>query len=217
MTPGRARSLPLLRAAISPEVPLYVLEQEVLTELTGFDAHRGVLASADRPQATEPAELLSRHRRLVFLEGLSDLENLGAAFRVAAALGLDAILLDHRCADPLYRRCIRVSLGWSTVLPHARFPSTTAGLAALSAAGVRTVALTPAPHAIAVDHAVALGHLDDPVALMVGSEGSGLTEAALAAADHLVSIPMTPGVDSLNAATALAVVASFAAAARDWD
>ncbi|MCZ7628385.1 MAG: hypothetical protein M5U19_04695 [Microthrixaceae bacterium] len=116
----------------------------MLAELTGFDAHRGVLASADRPGALDPAELLVGHRRFVFLEGLSDLENLGATFRVAAALGFDAVLLDDRCADPLYRRCVRVSLGWSTVVPHARFPGTAEGMAALSAAGVATVALTPA-------------------------------------------------------------------------
>lgn len=216
MTPERARSLTRLRAVIPTSVPLYLAERKVLTEVTGFDVHRGVLASAERPAEADPAALLTRHNRIVLLEGLSDLENVGATFRVAAALGLGAVLLDDRCADPLYRRCVRVSLGWSTVVPHARFPSTTAGLAAGSAAGIRSVALTPGPGAVPVDRAAAAGWLNDPVLLLVGSEGTGLAASTIEAADHRVSIPMAHGVDSLNAATALAVVASFAAAARGW-
>jgi tRNA G18 (ribose-2'-O)-methylase SpoU len=217
MTPQRARSLTGLRADIPAAVPLYVAERQVLTEVTGFDVHRGVLASAERPTATDPAGLLSRHRRTVLLEGLTDLENVGATFRVAAALDIGAVLLDDSCADPLYRRCVRVSLGWSTVVPHARFSSTAAGLAAGRALGVRSVALIPAPNAVPVDRAAIEGMLDDPLILLVGSEGSGLAPSTIDAADHRVSIPMADGVDSLNAATALAVVASFAAAARGWN
>lgn len=216
MTPQRAGSLQSLRSAIPAGVPVYVVKRGTLRELTGFDVHRGVLASADRPEPSDPAEVLCSHRRLVFLEGLGDLENLGAVFRVAAALGFGAVLTDDRCADPLYRRCVRVSLGWSTVLPHARFTSSRAALRALHSAGVRTVALTPSPGTVPVDQAASRGLLDDPVALLVGSEGSGLTAEALEVAEHRVSIPMARGVDSLNAATALAVVASFAAAARGW-
>lgn len=189
----------------------------MLAEVAGFDVHRGVLASAERPPAADPAEVLSRHRRMVLLEGLTDLENVGAAFRVAAALGIGAVLLDDRCADPLYRRCVRVSLGWSTVVPHARFPSTTAALDAGGVIGVRSVALTPAPDAVPVDRAAVEGLFDEPVLLLVGSEGSGLAPSTIEAADHRVCIPMAVGVDSLNAATALAVVASFASAARGWN
>lgn len=217
MTPQRARSLPQLRAVIPSAVPLLVAERRLLTQVTGFDIHRGVLASAERPPASDPVDLLATHRRIVLLEGLSDLENVGATFRVAAALGIGAVLMDSRCADPLYRRCVRVSLGWSTVIPHARFPSSAAALSASAAVGVRSVALTPASDAVPVDRAAADGYLDDPVVLLVGSEGTGLATSTMDSADHRVSIPMAPGVDSLNAATALGIVAAFAAAARGWN
>ena len=217
MTPARASSLADLRGRLDGDTPVYVADRGVLAELTGFDVHRGVLASADRPEPLDPASLREQYRRIVVLEGLSDLENVGAAFRVAAALGLDAVLLGPGCADPLYRRCVRVSLGWSTVLPHARSQDLVSDLAGLAAAGFSTVALTPGAGALAVDRAANAGVLDDPVALVVGAEGPGLTEQAMAAAGHRVAIPMSGDADSLNAATALAVVASFAAAARSWD
>jgi len=216
VTPAREASLHAQLADLPRGVEVHVAERDVLAAVTGFDAHRGVLASADRPPPADPAHLLAAHRRVVVLEGLTDLENVGAVFRVAAALGLGAVLLDDRGADPLYRRCVRVSLGWSTVIPHARLGPLPEGLGLLRASGHRTVALTPAAGSMPVDEAAASGALDDPVALLVGAEGPGLTEAALAAAGHRVSVPMAPGVDSLNAATALAVVASFAAARRGW-
>jgi tRNA G18 (ribose-2'-O)-methylase SpoU len=170
----------------------------MLAEITGVDVHRGVLASADRPAPSDPIGLLAAHQRVAVLEGLTDLENVGAVFRVAAALGIGAVLLDDRCADPLYRRCVRVSLGWSTVVPHARIGSLPEGLDVVDAAGHRSVALTPRGGSMAV-------------------EGPGLSGAAIGAAQQRVAIPMAEGVDSLNAATALAVVASFAAANRGWD
>jgi len=217
LTPGRAASLTDLRAALPAGVAVYVAEREVLAQLTGYDVHRGVLASAERGPLPHPADLLAGCRRVAVVEAVNDLENLGAVFRVAAALGLDAVLLDDRCADPLYRRCVRVSLGWSTVVPHARLGPLPAGLGTLRDAGMRALALTPGPDAVAVDAAAASGLLDDPVALLVGAEGPGLEPATIAAADHAVAVPMAPGVDSLNVATALAVVASFAAARRGWE
>ena len=191
--------------------------REMLAEITGVDVHRGVLASADRPAPSDPIGLLAAYQRVAVLEGLTDLENVGAVFRVAAALGIGAVLLDDRCADPLYRRCVRVSLGWSTVVPHARIGSLPEGLDVVDAAGHRSMALTPRGGSMAVDEAAAAGLLDDPVALLVGAEGPGLSGAAIGAAQQRVAIPMAEGVDSLNAATALAVVASFAAANRGWD
>lgn len=216
MTPSRARSLGGIIERIPDGVPLYTAERDVLAELTGFDVHRGVLACATRPAPTPVATLIEGSRRLVALEGLGDLENVGSVFRVATGLGIDGVLADRRCADPLHRRCIRVSLGWSTVLPHARVPELTGALTTMTEAGFTTVALTPAGDSTPVDRAAATGILDDPFALLVGTEGSGLEPGTIAAADHRVRIPMVRGTDSMNAATALAVVASFAASARGW-
>lgn len=216
VTPGRASSLPDLLDALPGSVELFVAERPVLAALTGFDVHRGVLACAERPEPTTPSQLLGGSRRVLALEGLTDLENVGASFRVAAALGLDAVLVDHRCADPLRRRCVRVSLGWSTVVPHARTDRGEGLVGTLAGAGLRTVALTPRGGSVPVDEAASQGLLDEPFALLVGAEGPGLEEDTIRAADHRVRIPMANGVDSLNAATSLAVVASFAAAGRGW-
>ena len=216
MTPARAESLGDLRALLDPGVPVLVADRDVLAELTGFDVHRGVLASAVRPTVIEPNQLLGANRRVAVLEGLTDLENVGAVFRVAAALGIGGVLLDDRCADPLYRRCVRVSLGWSTVLPHARVRHHDDLVTTLHEAGFTAVALTPSPRAVAVHRAADDGLLDEPVGLLVGSEGPGLEAETIAAADAAVSIPMSSGVDSLNAATSLAVVAAFAASRRGW-
>lgn len=217
VTPGRAAALGDLLARVPAGVPVLVAERGVLEEVTGVDVHRGVLASAQRPAPRDPHEVLGGARRVAVAEGISDVENMGAIFRVAAALGLDGVLLDPTCADPLYRRCIRVSLGWSTVVPHARLGALGEGLREMGAAGMRLVALTPAPGSTPVDHAAAAGLLDDPVALLVGAEGPGLSAGALAAADARVAVPMAEGADSLNVATSLAVVAAFAGARRGWD
>ncbi len=150
------------------------------------------------------------------MEGVSDNENVGALFRSAAALGLQAVLLDGACTDPLYRRSIRVSSGWTLRLPFARAATTTELLELLAAAGIRSVALTPSDGAVDVDRAAAAGLLDDPVALVVGAEGPGLSPATIAACDAAVRVPMAPGVDSLNVATSLAVVGAFAGARRGW-
>jgi len=193
-----------------------VATREVLRGVTGFDVHRGVLAAADRAPLPPAAELLAAARRVVVLDGINDHENLGALFRNAAALGATALLLDDTAADPLYRRSIRVSAGWTMRLPYARGGSPGALPGLLHDHGLRSVALTPAPCAVPVDQAAAQGLLDDPVALLVGAEGPGLPESTLAACDARVRIPMAGGVDSLNVATAMAVVAAFAAARRGW-
>lgn len=193
-------------------VLLLVESREELRRVTGFDVHRGVLAAADRNAPLSPSALLSTARRVVAAESVNDNENMGALFRNAAALGIDGVLLDHRCADPLYRRSIRVSAGWTLRLPHARLDPGGSLPRSLAEHGLRPVALTPDTAATPVDEAAAAGVLDDPVAFVVGAEGPGLSAAVLDACDHRVRIPMAGGVDSLNVATSLAVVASFAAA-----
>jgi tRNA G18 (ribose-2'-O)-methylase SpoU len=215
VTPSRAESLAELLGRVDG-APVYVADRDVLAGVVGFDLHRGVIASAARPAPSEPSELLRGRRRVVVAEALNDHENLGALFRNAAALGLDVVALDDRTADPLYRRSVRVSSGWAAVLPHTRIGPLPAGYQLLRAAGFRIVALTPAQSALDVDRAAADGLLDDPVALVVGAEGPGLSDGATDDADAAVRVPMAPGVDSLNVATSLAVVAAFAAARRGW-
>ena len=176
--------------------PVYAADADLMAEVVGFHLNRGVLASADRAPAPAAAEVLAAARRVLVLEGVNDHENLGALFRNAAALGADAVLLGPRCADPLYRRSVRVSMGHVLRVPFAPLPD----LAALR--GFTTVALTPHPPAVPLSTV-------DPgvprVALLVGAEGPGLSPEALAAADVRVRIPMEPGVDSLNVATAAAI------------
>jgi tRNA G18 (ribose-2'-O)-methylase SpoU len=196
--------------------PHLVAPRDLLESVTGYDVHRGVLAAADRGRPRDPAEVLAGVRRVVVAEGLSDHENLGGVFRNAAALGLDAVLLDDRSADPLYRRSIRVSSGWALRLPFARAGSGAEVVGRLHEHGLRALALTPSPSAVPVDRAGELGLLDDPVAFVVGAEGPGLSPALLDACDARISVPMSAEVDSLNVATSLAVVAAFAAARRGW-
>ncbi|MHB1139863.1 MAG: TrmH family RNA methyltransferase, partial [Microthrixaceae bacterium] len=197
--PVRSVLLSTSRAASSDElvgrleargVPVLVAARPVLAQVTGYDVHRGVLAVAERRPWPGLADTLCAARRVVVLEGLNDHENLGSVYRNAAAFGLDAVLLDPRCADPLYRRSIRVSSGWALRVPSARTAALPDGLNALQDAGFRTLALTPAADASAVDHAAATGLLDDRVAFVLGAEGPGLTAETLAACDHRVAVPM---------------------------
>ncbi|MGH7535498.1 MAG: TrmH family RNA methyltransferase [Gemmatimonadales bacterium] len=183
------------------EAPVYVVPNDVLCAAAGFDVHRGVLAAADRWSLPDPSDLLHGARRVAVLEGINDHENLGALFRNAAGLGIDAVLLCPRCCDPLYRRSVRVSMGHVMTIPWARLDPWPHALAVLAAAGFTLVALTPQGRAIDTVPGVAEG----PVAVLLGAEGPGLSPAALAAADHRLAIPMHAGVDSLNVASAAAV------------
>jgi len=183
------------------DVPGYAVDKWVLSEVVGFRVTRGILAAADRGADRTAAELLAAADRVVVLEGLNDFENLGALFRNAAAFGVQAVLMDPRCADPLYRRSVRVSMGHVLAVPFARLPAPwPESLAAVRAAGHRLLALTPGG-------GTPLAELVAPPrwALLAGAEGPGLTDGALAAADTGVRIPMAPGVDSLNVATATAL------------
>jgi tRNA G18 (ribose-2'-O)-methylase SpoU len=186
-----------LRAA---PFPVYATSPDVLTKTVGFHLNRGVLASADRAPEPALAPLLAAARRVLVLEGVNDHENLGALFRNAAGLGVDAVLLGPRCADPLYRRSVRVSMGHVLRVPFVHVPTWVQLRAAL--AGFTVLALAPHPPSVplsTVDPSAAR------VALLLGAEGPGLTEDALAVADQRVRIPMAPGVDSLNVATAAAI------------
>jgi tRNA G18 (ribose-2'-O)-methylase SpoU len=189
------------------DVPAYQVGADLMARVVGFHLNRGVLATADRAAPVDAFALGAdpRARVLAVCEGVNDHENLGALFRNAAGLGVSGVLLGPRCADPLYRRAVRVSMGHVLRVPFAPLPDHPpwpASLEALRAAGRRIVALTPRPDAVPL-HAARL--TDGPLALLLGAEGPGLTEGALAAADQRVRIPMADGADSLNVATAAAL------------
>jgi tRNA G18 (ribose-2'-O)-methylase SpoU len=185
------------------DVPAYATDADTMAAVVGFHLNRGVLAVADRAAPPDALALAARARLLAVLEGVNDHENLGALFRNAAALGVDGVLLGPRCADPLYRRSVRVSMGHVLRVPFADLPGEWPGsLDALRTAGLRVAALTPSPDAVPLAEARLAGVR---TALLLGAEGPGLTAATLAAADVAVRIPMASGVDSLNVATAAAV------------
>jgi tRNA G18 (ribose-2'-O)-methylase SpoU len=183
-----------------PAVPAYVTSAEVMAEVVGFHLNRGVLALADRAPQPAAGEILARSRVVAVLEGVGDHENLGALFRNAAALGVGGVLLGPGCADPLYRRSVRVSMGNVLRVPFAPLEPWPGALALMREHGFRVAALTPRADAVPL-RSVGPGK----IAVLLGSEGPGLTPAALAAADLAVRIPMSEGVDSLNVATAAAI------------
>jgi tRNA G18 (ribose-2'-O)-methylase SpoU len=178
------------------DAPVYVAEVEVLRRVVGFDLHRGAVAAADRWELPSAASVLDGARRIAVLERVNDHENLGVLFRSAAALGIDAVLLDRECADPLYRRTVRVSIGNVCTLPWTRITS----LADVRAHGFTCYALTPQGDAQPIDS------VEWPArsAVLFGAEGSGLSADWLSES-HPVRIPMERGVDSLNVATAAAI------------
>ena len=190
-------------------VPVYVAEPDVLEAITGFHVHRGALASMHRPPLASVQDLLSAARggtgarRVAILEDIVDHTNVGAIFRSAAALGVDAVLVTPRCADPLYRRSVRVSMGTVFQVPWTRLETWPGGLDDLRAAGFTVAALALADDAVSLDDLVAAP--PERLALMLGTEGDGLSRGAVEAADLVVRIPMAGGVDSLNVAAASAV------------
>jgi tRNA G18 (ribose-2'-O)-methylase SpoU len=181
--------------------PVYVAPREILREVVGFDLHRGAVASLERWPLAGVGALLEPATRVAVLERANDHENLGVLFRNAAAFGIDAVVLDPECADPLYRRSVRVSIGHVGTVPWTRGAAWPEAGEELRAAGLTVFALTPAAAARPIDEV----QWPDRVALVLGAEGPGLSDAALDAADELVRIPMRAGVDSLNVATAAAV------------
>jgi tRNA G18 (ribose-2'-O)-methylase SpoU len=190
-------------ADLETDAPVYAADQALLQTLTGFHVHRGVLGSFHRRELPTADEVLARARRLVVLEDVNNHTNLGAIFRAAAALGMDAVVLSPSCADPLYRRSVRVSMGEVFAIPYAKVDAWPGGLQAVRAAGYALLALTPAPDALPIQ-ALSADQRARP-ALLLGAEGAGLSAAAMRAADARVVIPMHRGVDSLNVAAAAAV------------
>lgn len=185
------------------DVPLHVGEPEVLESITGFVMHRGALASMHRPPLRSVAELLAGARRVVVLEDVVDHTNVGAIFRAVAGLGADAVLVTPRCADPYYRRSVRVSMGAVLQIPWTRLDEWPAGGDQLRDAGFTIAALALADDAVDLRDFAA--RAPERVALLLGTEGDGLSRRALAAADVVVTIPMERGVDSLNVAAAASV------------
>ncbi len=193
----------LVRLAVAAEVPVYVAAPAVIESMTGFHLHRGAIAAMHRPELPAPATLLGRARTVAVLEDIVDHTNVGAVFRSAAALGVDAVLVTPRCADPLYRRSVRVSMGTVFQVPWTRIEPWPAGVDLLRDNGFVVAALALTDDAVSLDDlAAAVPHR---LALVLGSEGDGLGHPTLAATDLTVRIPMAGGVDSLNVAAAAAV------------
>ena len=193
------------------DAPCYVVSEAVAEQVTGFHVHRGALASLQRRPLPTLDDVLGGARTVVVCEDVVDHTNVGAILRCAAAFGVDAVLLAPRCADPLYRRAVKVAMGAVFSVPWTRLPDWYDALPELSARGFTTVALTLAEDAVPLEQAV----LDAPrLALVLGSEGHGLSARWEAAADRRAVIAMHPGVDSLNVAAA-AAVACYVSARRE--
>jgi len=189
--------------ALAPEIEVFVCGSADFTSITGFNLHRGCLALAERPRPLLVEQVLGEGRLFVVLERITDADNVGSIFRNAAAFGVDAVLLSATCCDPLYRKAIRTSMGASLNVPFARVMHWERGLDLLRGRGVARVALTPA--ASAQPLADFCRRRPEKLALLVGTEGAGLTAETLAHADYTVRIPIEPAVDSLNVAVATGI------------
>jgi tRNA G18 (ribose-2'-O)-methylase SpoU len=185
---------------LDPAIPIYISPVQSFREITGFNIHRGCLALAMRPHQSPPSVLLRETRLVLLLESIANPDNVGGIFRNAAAFGVDAVLLNALTADPLYRKTIRTSMGASLRVPFARL-EWPACLAAVRTAGFTIVTLTPREPAETLDR-FAAGRSSGRLALVLGNEGDGVSEATLAATDHRIRIPTTGDVDSLNVAVA---------------
>ena len=190
-------------ADLAGDAPVYAAPPDVLARATGFHVHRGVLASFHRSPVRTADEVLAGAQRVAILEDVNNHTNIGAVFRGAAALGVDAVLLSPTCADPLYRRSVRVSMGEVFAVPYAQLEPWPDGLARVREAGFTVLALTPDPDAVPLQRLTPAQRAR--AALLLGAEGPGLSGGALTASDVPVRIPMRRGVDSLNVAAAAAV------------
>ncbi len=197
---GSAREI----LARCPEIPVYTADESVLCQLTGYHLTRGVLCAMRRPAKPSLEEICAKANRIVILENVQNPTNVGAIFRSAAALGMDAVLLTPGCSDPLYRRSARVSMGTVFQIPWTftgAWPEE--GMAQLKALGFKTAALALSDRSVSIDDPALMA--EEKLALLLGSEGDGLTEKTIASCDYTVKIPMYHGVDSLNVAAASAV------------
>lgn len=190
--------------AARPDLPVYEVEQATMNRVAGFNLHRGCLAVGERPDDVEVGAITADARRIVALEGVGNADNVGSIFRNAAALGGDGVLLDRACADPLYRKALRTSMGAALQVPFARTEALVDTLLQCRRAGMQLVALTPASGAPSLREAAA-SLASARLVIVVGHEGDGLSAEVMDACDLLARIPMHAGVDSLNVATAAAI------------
>jgi tRNA G18 (ribose-2'-O)-methylase SpoU len=206
-TPRSVLALPgwvgAARALVGEDVPIFTGPGDVLTELTGYILHRGVIAAMNRPHLADPAALLHNARRIVVLENVADPTNVGAIFRSVGAIGADAVLVTPRCSDPFYRRAIRVSIGTVLQVPWTRVGDWASTRALLTASGFHIAALALTADAVRLRDFAA--STPERLAIVLGAEGDGLTSEAIGAADTVIRIPMAHGIDSLNVAAASAV------------
>lgn len=190
------------------EIPIYTADREVLAALTGFELTRGVLCAMRRPVLPAAEEICADARRVAVLEGIVDPTNVGAVFRSAAALGFDAVLVTPTCCDPLHRRAVRVSMGTVFQVPWTRIGESAAdwpeaGLKRLQQMGFRTAAMALDENSVSIDDENLMA--EEKLAVILGTEGDGLSSKTIADCDYTVMIPMAHGVDSLNVAAASAV------------
>lgn len=191
-----------------PSLPVYAADRELLRTLTGFELTRGALCAMKRPTLPTVEELLKDARRVAVLEGVTDSTNIGALFRSAAALGIDAVLVTPTCCDPLCRRAVRVSMGTVFLVPFTRIGETPtdwpeAGMARLRTLGFKTCAMALSDRSVSIDDPRLAA--ESKLAIILGTEGDGLAASTIADCDYTVRIPMSHGVDSLNVAAAGAV------------
>lgn len=190
------------------DVPVYTATRDVLTKMTGFELTRGALSAMKRPRPRDAEELLESSKRIAILEAITDSTNIGALFRSAAALGIDAVLVTPTCCDPLSRRAVRVSMGTVFLVPWAQIGSEpcdwpNAGLALLKKQGFKTAAMALSDDSVNIDNEKLLA--EEKLALILGTEGTGLLPETIRQSDYTVKIPMANGVDSLNVAAAGAI------------
>lgn len=191
-----------------PELPIYTGERDILSALTGYTLTRGILCALKRPSPPSLSTICKEARRIAVLDGIVDATNIGAIFRSAAALGMDAVVLTETCCDPYIRRAIRVSMGTVFQVPWCYLPDTESddkagGLSAVTKAGFKTVAMALTPESVALDDP--LLKAEPKLAIVLGAEGDGLSRETISGCDYSVRIPMRHGVDSLNVAAASAV------------
>jgi tRNA G18 (ribose-2'-O)-methylase SpoU len=199
-----ARALGPVLADLHATVPVYTCRADDFLPLTGYNLHRGCLALVERPEPLTLGAAIAGASLIVALEGVGNADNVGGVFRNAAAFMLDAVVLDAASCDPLYRKAIRTSMGAVLQVPFARVLDWAAGLAALRRAGFAVVALTPRSPAESIDAFTERG-MPAKIALFLGAEGSGLSDATIAAADARVRIPISARIDSLNIAVAAGI------------
>lgn len=190
------------------DIPIYTAERDVLAQLTGYELTRGILCAMVRPTLPSVEELCTNAHRVAVLEGIVDVTNIGAIFRSAAALHMDAVLLTPTCCDPLYRRAARVSMGTVFQVPWTRIGTAPSewphpGIERLQSLGFKTAAMALTKDSVSIDDPTLMA--EDKLAIILGTEGDGLSHTTIADCDYTVLIPMSHDVDSLNVAAASAV------------